>query len=565
MPKKRKNRRRKSKIEPKKEENNEIKENNINNNEKEEKEEKDDLLKITNIEYEKFIKENQNLFEYISEGKLPLSIHNDKFQSDIDMNNNSFIKIINQANLENEFKIYLTKQIITEEINYETFSSKSISFNPKAQNFVKNIENYNITFPNNQKGVAIKINKKIFEKIFSMMNKTYLNDIFIYITFISIQVSYKYNEKQKSYVLNDKNLRKLMLKNKIFYFILNDIQIPLSNYSTEKIFNLFNGGKNTKYLLIRYKIINDDDLTDNNLFLNKLINASDVKYIYKNYKSQIDNNSFTTLKNEKLNKINEIDISDLNNFLIQASDKLTNILTQIGNKKEEIFNLSEKNNNQFILINIEGKNKFVNKQYLQLMKDKNFDNINVNDFSNEKILISKKNLENIDEDNIYIEIIFNNEKYLIKKNDIIQVYDSWKILDQREIIEVIDTNEFNNVKINFELLNINIIEQELIEEIKDVEDNIEIKEIEDNKDIEENNDYQDNENIQDIQDNKDIEDNKDIVDKKDIENNKDIEDMNINLRNRKKINIFEYVKSLPKKKVYNIKYKIKIERIPKNK
>ena len=553
MPKKRKNRRRKSKLEPKKEENNNINDNNINNNEAEEK---DDLLKITNIEYEKFIKENQNLFEYISESKLPLFIHNDKFQSDIDIDNSSFIKIIKQANLENEFKIYLTKQIITEEINYETFSSKSITFNPKAQNFVKNIENYNITFPNNKNGNTITINKKTFEKIFSMMNKNYLNDIFIHITFISIQVSYKYNEKQKSYVLNDKNLKKLMLKNKIFYFILNDIKIPLSNYSTEKIFNLFNGGKNTKYLLIRYKIIKDDDLTDNNSFLNKLINASDVKYIYKNYKSQIENNSFKTLKNEKLNKINEIDISDLNIFLTQASDKLTNILTQIKNKKEEIFKLSDKNNNQFILINIDEKNKYVNKQYLQLMKDKNIDNINVNDFSNEKILLSKKNLENSEEDNIYIEIIFNQEKYLIKKNDIVQIYDIWKILNQKEIIEVIDTKEFNNVNINFELLNINIIEQEVIEDIKDVEDN---KDIEENKDVEENKD------IEDIKENKDIEDDKDIEDNKNIEDNKEIKEMDVGLGGRKKINIFEYVKSLPKKKVYNIKYKIKIERIPKNK
>ena len=535
MPKRRKNKRKKSKIVPKKDENNNINDSNINNNKIEEK---DDLLKITNIEYEKFIKENHNLFEYISESRLPLFIHNDKFTSDIDIENSSFIKIIKQANLENEFKKYLTKQIITEEINYETFSSKSISFNPTAQNFIKKLENYNITFPSNEKGTTLTINKNIFEKIFSLMNMNYLNDIFNYITFIIIQVSYKYNEKQKSYVLNDKNLKKLMLKNKIFYFILNDMKIPMSNYSTEKIFNLFNGGKNTKYLLIRYKIINNDDLIDNNLFLNKLINASDVKYIYNNYKSQIENNSFTTLKNEKLNKINEIDISDLNIFLTEVSDKLTNILTQIKNKKEEIFNLLEKNNNQFILVNIEGKNKFVNKQYYQLMKDKNIDNISINDFSNEKIILSKNNFENYEDDNIYIEIIFNNEKYLIKKNNILKIYDSWKILNQKENIDVIDTKEFNNIKINFELLNINIVEQELIEYIKDIEDN---KNIEYNKENKEN---------------KDIEEIKVI---------KDIKDIDINLGHKKKINIFDYVKSLPKKKVYNIKYKIKIERIPKKK
>ena len=76
---------------------------------------------------------------------------------------------VNKAKLENEFKLYLTKQIITEEINYETYSSKSITYNPKAQDYIKKIQSYNISFPSNNEG-SITLDKKVFEKIFSLMN-----------------------------------------------------------------------------------------------------------------------------------------------------------------------------------------------------------------------------------------------------------------------------------------------------------------------------------------------------------------------------------------------------------
>ena len=92
------------------------------------------------------------------------------------MESNSFIKIIKQAKLEIEFKLYLTKQIITEEINYETYSSKSITYNPKAQDYIKKIQSYNISSPSNNEG-NITIDKKVFEKIFSLMNLNYMAQI----------------------------------------------------------------------------------------------------------------------------------------------------------------------------------------------------------------------------------------------------------------------------------------------------------------------------------------------------------------------------------------------------
>jgi hypothetical protein len=307
-----------------------------------------------------------------------------------------------------------------------------------------------------------------------------------------------------------KNLNKLMKEKNIFYFLLkngNDKIIPLSNYSTQEIFDLFNGGKNTKYLLINYKIKNDEQLEEENtnkFFLDKLINASDVKNILIKYKQKTNNNTLKILEKNQLQKMKEINISDLDDYLFKASDKLLKILEQIKIKKEEIIKKSENENNQIVLITLEGKNKFINKQYLQQFDTKNLYSMDIYDYNNKKITLTKKNIEKINEDNIYVEINFDKKFYLIKKNNILKMCDSLQILNQSEIIDVIDINEFKSDKINIELLNIIIIDQDIIKDYND-----------------------------------------------DLGNNKN------------KINIFEYVQNLPKKKVYNIKYKVKVKRVPK--
>lgn len=520
MPKRKKNKKRQSMNSKKEEqtnkENNEIEikneiKNEEDNNSDIDKEEKNDLLKITNIEYEKFIKINEKFIEYLSNPNQTIIIHSQKFDSEIDLKNNSLLKIIRLANLDNELKKYLTIQIISEKINIDTYSSKNLTFNPKIGNYLNVKKEYNITFPSNK--TSISLNKKVLEKIFSLLNMNYSDDIFNYIEFIVTQISYKFEKTQKSYILKGaKNLKKLIEQNKIFYFLLkiNEEHIPLSNYSTQKIFNLINGGKDTKYLLINYKIKNDELINmenQNKLFLNNIINASDVNNIKIKYKTQVKNNEFKALNNEKLDRIKEINISELNSYLFQISDKLTNINTQITNKKEEIEKLAENDFNQIILINLEGKNIFINKQYLHLFQKKNIVIMDIYDYTNEKISLSQKYLDNIEEDNIYIEIIYDNKKFLVKKNYLLKLFDGWKVLNQSENIDVIDTNGFDNIRQNFELQNIKINQQEEIQ-LKHL-DNFESND------------------------------------------------------NKKKV--FEYVDNLPRKNIYKIKYKIKVKRIPKDK
>jgi hypothetical protein len=299
-----------------------------------------------------------------------------------------------------------------------------------------------------------------------------------------------------------------MKENKIFYILIKnnnkEIYIPLSNYSTQKIFNLFNKGKDAKYLLIKYKIKNDDLKENNNIFLNKLINESDVKNILIKYK--LNSNKETILKNNKLNNIQEINIFDLNNFLFPLEQKLSNIIQQISNKKKEIFNKLENIHNQIVFIYINSEQKFINRQYIKLIESKNKESIDIFDYTNKKINLTKNDFKNIEEDNIYVEIYYDGKNYLVNKNKLLKIYDSWKILNQMEFIDVIDTNEFHDNKINIELLNMDIVEQNLIKEIHE------------------------------------------------------------NTVKKNKFNSFvEYAKSLPRKSSYTIKYKIKVEKIPKPK
>ena len=154
---------------------------------------KKNLFKITNIEYEKFIRLNEKLFEYLTKSNPVININNDKFNSEINLKVKSLIKIIRQANLESEFKIYLTMQIISEKINFE--SNKNLSFNPKISNYINKIKKYNITFPLNETS-NISIDKKTFEKIFNLMNLNYSEDIFNLIILNSLLHKYLINMKK---------------------------------------------------------------------------------------------------------------------------------------------------------------------------------------------------------------------------------------------------------------------------------------------------------------------------------------------------------------------------------
>ena len=297
------------------------------------------------------------------------------------------------------------------------------------------------------------------------------------------------------------------------------------------------------------------------------MSISDVKIMIKKYQNGTKKDPLKYLEQEKLNNFNEIDIKDLNNYLDSAEETLLNIFNQINNKKKEITKLIEDINNQFIEVVDSSKNiKFINKQYLKLMKgeddkfNKNIYSFDFYDYNNEIITVMKKNLENLS-DKIYVEIKIDDKNYLLNKNKLLKIYDSWKILGQEDIIDAIstekiriNTKEYENEQIYITLLGTKIIEQDIMKEIK-------------RKESEE---MQNNYMKIDNQKEKNSLDNIIIIEEKYNENENDDEKILRNKRNKdykidKTKELFEYINGLPQKNNYSIKYKIKVERVPKKK
>ena len=578
----------------------EIKENNdINQNE-----ENKNILKIANIEYERFIKENAKLYQYIEKNDIPIVIQNSLFnkKDGIKLKNKSLLKIIKLSSQENEFKIYLTIQIITETFQFETSSNKNITLNQTVKNFITNKNNYNISFPKKEKEKInlddILVSKESFIKIFSQIGMDYSNNIFDYLEFIITEISYECSRTKKIYVLKGiKCLKKLIEENQLFYINKNKNNnneiIPLSNYSTKKIFDLFDGGKDTKYLLINYKIKNEDFINyekENKIILDKLINSSDVKNMIKKYQIEDQKKSLKILKQEKLDNIQEINISDLDNYLNEVEQKLFSIKDKITNKKKEIVELAEEPNNQYIeVIDSEQNTKFINNQYLKLMKgdddkfNKNIYSLDFYDYNNDKITVMDKNLDNLSkEEKIYIEVKINDNNYLVNKNKLLKIYDGWKILEQEDAIDSINVikignrlKEYDNEKINIKLLDVNIIVQDIIKEIK-INENYEDKNNNNNINNNNNNNSVNSKELNKVNE-KEKEDNIIIIeeeenninkinniidDKRKLRNKDKLEDKE---KNKKKIQMMEYFNNLPIKSSYKIKYKVKTERIPKKK
>ena len=568
---------------------NNIKESNLNsensintesNNLKDE--EKKIKNKITNKDFERFIKENAKLYQYIKSNNVPIIIQNashDK-KEEIKLKKISLLKIIKQSCLQNEIKIYLTPQIISENIQLDNSSTAKITFNQKIQNFIKDMKNLNISIPKKENDDIneIMISKEAFVNIFNKLGKNYYKEIFNYMNFMLTEVSHSYSYIKKKYNLKGvKILRRFVDQNRIFF--INkvdennyDKMIPLSNYSCQKIFNLYNGGKDTKFLLLNYKIINDDFVkyeNDNKDYLEKLMSTSDVKLVIQKYQNGTQKNPLKYLEQEKLNNFKEIDIKDLNDYLDSAEETLFNIFDQINNKKKEITKLIEDLNNQFIEVVDSSKNiKFINKQYLKLMKgeddklNKNIYSFDFYDYNNENITVMKKNLENLS-DKIYVEIKIGNKNYLVNKNKLLKIYDSWRILGQEDTIDAINTEkiginskEYENEKIHIVLLDAKIIEQDVMKEIKKKESHEDIL----NNDMKLDNKKEKNslDNIIIIEEKNNENENDD--DEKVLRNKK-----NKDYKNVKTNELFEYINGLPQKNNYSIKYKIKVERVPKKK
>ena len=150
-------------------------------------------------------------------------------------------------------------------------------------------------------------------------------------------------------------------------------------------------------------------------------------------------------KNDVANKGKRVKFDYMNNKTEELDKLLNSIYDIIKKKKEEIHKDSDKEINQYITINdINGKQIYIRKQFIEILKkmpktpSKTF---NIVDHGNNNVKLNKETINNISKDDLsneYIEIQEDgndNSKILVKKNDLLSIYEKWKTLNIKKVIQ----------------------------------------------------------------------------------------------------------------------------------
>lgn len=176
-------------------------------------------------------------------------------------------------------------------------------------------------------------------------------------------------------------------------------------------------------------------------------------------------------KNDVANKGKKLKFDNLESKTDDLVKLLSSIYDNIKKKKEEINKDSNKENNQYILINdINGNQIYIRKQFIDILKkmpktpSKTF---NVLDYDNNNIKINKETIDNISKDVLsdeYIEIQEDgkdNSKILVKKRDLLSIYEKWKTLNIKKNIKSYIPNKDES---EIQLKSIKVINQKDINE-----------------------------------------------------------------------------------------------------
>ena len=150
-------------------------------------------------------------------------------------------------------------------------------------------------------------------------------------------------------------------------------------------------------------------------------------------------------KNDVANKGKRVKFDYMNNKTEELDKLLNSIYDTIKKKKEEIHKDSDKESNQYITINdINGKQIYIRKQFIEILKkmpktpSKTF---NIVDHGNNNVKLNKETFNNLSKDDLsneYIEIQEDgndNSKILVRKNDLLSIYEKWKTLNIKKVIQ----------------------------------------------------------------------------------------------------------------------------------
>ncbi len=425
-------------------------------------------------EYKMISNDETNKFITFLEKHDNLKITNLEIDNPIILKFSSYKKILNQMNTPLELLVnYIKFLTVSQTVNYETQTETLTNYNApdeykKLLEITKyfyvitpeysNLEDeekfkYQIQLPNNS-----------LRKIMKLAGDDFIQSL-TYMEIIITTISYEYltNKKKKIKSLDPKIKR--LIDNYLVYNINGDIII--CDYSIKKILSLagFDFYDLPDFLQIK-QFKGDDEIRKKKIkkLSRKANRLNAIENVKNNKNNAIRNFTIGYDISEKMEKNN---IDDIEFAFNEASNLLDDLNKKINDKKKEINDNLNIDNNLFILVKDKnGNDVFIRKVYINLIKNypnNTINNYDIIDIDNKNVLIPKDNIKDSKSENDYIQIKNNNgDVLLVKKLDLKTIFDNENNIKGKYEIDSKFPDKKNNEIIP---LNIDIIKQKEITEL----------------------------------------------------------------------------------------------------
>ena len=438
----------------------------------------------------------------------------------------------------------------------------------KYKNLFKSKEDFNIIFINNH-NLKIIISSNSLEKILNLSSITLEN----LISLINLSI-YHQSEVKAFDEGNTKNFSDYIQTKPLFGININDrLRIMINKFSLEYILQLQNLdfedllsyisldvveeieneykeiiNKSRTITEFNHKSLKNQTLENNNEVNNKNMNNTITNNENDNNEKIINYNK--DAKSKKFIK-SKVFFKDFNPCLKNIGKILENIVKEKDKIREKAHNYLNDKNNEISKVEPNFIRKVYLKKIINVIKKKN--RIKVFDIHGNQVIINKRDIENYDENKIYILIKdMNNNNIVVSLEDLKNKINDWGLLEKKINLKNEENNNDIEIQIKdldfpkifmenmekhyqmneeFELEKNKEKDNEIKEDNKEInEDNNEIKEDkEDNNEIKEDNKENNNEiKEENKEDNNEIkEDKEDSIEiKEDKENNIEIKEDN---------------------------------------
>jgi len=418
----------------------------------------------------------------------------------------------------------------------------------KYKNLIESEKDFNIIFINNH-NLKIIISSKSLKKIFNLNSITPENSI----SLINLSI-YHQSEVKAVDEGNTKNFSEYIQTKPLFGINFNDrLRILINKFSLEYILQLQNLdfedllsyisldvveeieneykeviNKSRTITEFNHKSLKQQNLENNN----DTININNNKEINKEANNnEINNNEViinynNDVKSKKFIK-SKVFFRDFNPCLKNIGKILENIVKSKDIIREKANNYLNNKNNEISKIEPNFIRKVYLKKVINVIKKKN--QIKVFDIHGNQVIINKRDIDNYDENKIYILIKDNgNNKCIVSLEDLKNKIKDWGLLEKNILLK----NEENNQDIEIKLKNLDFpqIFMENMEKHYQMNEEFELEKNKDgnNENKEENNNDNnlleeklENKNEEDISEKKEINDEENKINSEEkIENNK---------------------------------------------